>query len=137
MQRIKHFLLSTVILTVAAPTLAFADVSVTNTSSAFYTANMDLSPCSSIIGDKGIMKPHSALSIPKAVIDLYCGIKPCEAQVYLSKNCSGKKIAKVTIAKDKGVTNIENYDSDYVITGLGNTVTISGKSSGWLDWLLG
>lgn len=138
MFRMNLVLLSAASIFVALPTIALADITVNNASNAFATANMDFSPCSSIVGDAGMMKPKTNLTVPKAVTDMYCGIKPCQANVYLSKNCSGKKIAVVTVDKDKGVIDIKNYSADYAFSGSGNSIVLNGRSHGGLfEWLFG
>lgn len=115
---------------------AFADLSISNTTSAHATARTTTSPCSSAAGDQGILKPNSTLVVPKFVVDLFC-LAGCDAQVFISKDCSAKKIATAHIESLKGVTSITNHNVEgYYVTASGNSVTIAGgPSQTWFDYL--
>lgn len=111
---------------ICSPLTAQADMLLTNKSSAPATAIAGLSPCSNIAGNKGIAQPHSTLTVPQAVLDVYCP-SSCEASIYMSKNCSGHRIAIITANKTKGVTKIVNLGvKGYEVHGGGMNLDVTG-----------
>lgn len=104
------------------------DMTINNNSDAVATASAGVSPCSGSIGDRGIIKPHSNVVIPSWAVGMYC-TSDCKAQVYISKNCSGKSIATVTANVRDGVKKIENHDVDgYQVVGSGFNMSIEGAA---------
>jgi hypothetical protein len=115
---------------------AQAEISVTNNTDSYGTGYIASSPCSSQIGDRGIIKPHGGLKVPEVAIEYYCGIFTCEAHVYATQDCSGKEIATLTVDFYNGVTHINNLDSEhFVVSGGGNQVVIDPGSKSWLERL--
>ncbi len=112
------------------------DMVINNSSNNVATASAGISPCSGSIGDRGIIKPHSNVTIPSWAVGMYC-TSDCKAQVYMSKNCSGKSIATVTANVREGVKKIENHGVDgYQVVGSGFNVTIEGgPQKKWYEWL--
>lgn len=118
------------------PLISLADILVHNNSDFFGTGKLTLSPCSSSVGDQGIVHPHSTFNVPQSVLNMLCGLKPCQAQVFLSNNCSGKPLASVTLEAKKGVVSYTNMDPmHYRISGGGNDVTLDPIYRGWKDLL--
>lgn len=102
------------------------DMTINNNTNNVATASAGISPCSGSIGDRGIIKPHNNVVIPSWAIGMYC-TSDCKAQVYMSKNCSGKSIATVTANVREGVKKIENHSVDgYQVAGSGFNMTIEG-----------
>lgn len=97
-----------------------------NNTNTYMTASAGYSPCSSAAGDSGMIKPGEGLDVPPAALILFCAYG-CDASIYASKSCSGKKIATVKINKDKTIGAVNNTsDGVYVIAASGNTVTATG-----------
>lgn len=97
-----------------------------NNTNTYMTASAGYSPCSSAAGDSGLIKPGEGMDVPSAALALFCTLG-CEASIYASKSCSGKKIATIKINKDKTVGAVTNAPgSSYVIAASGNTVTATG-----------
>lgn len=117
------------------PLLAKADISVRNNTNGYGTAKTSMSPCSSSV-EAGVIKPKSALDIPQYVLDLYCPFG-CDVFLYMTKNCSGNKIATVTIDNQKGVVRVNNHNvQGYVVSGGGNVVNVDGgPAKSLLDFL--
>lgn len=123
MKWMKFVLIATLI---SSPLTAQADMTLTNKTNTPATAIAGFSPCSNIAGSKGIVQPHSSLSVPQAVLDIYCPAS-CEASIYMSKNCSGRRIAIVTANKTNGVTKIVNLGvKGYEVHGSGMNLDVTG-----------
>jgi hypothetical protein len=113
------------------PFAAFADITIKNNTSSAATAFAGNSPCSSAAGDRGVMQPHAQVTIPDFLVGMYCS-SDCKAQVFMSKNCSGKSIATIVANKREGIKSIANNDSSpngYHLEGHGNTISIEGGPS--------
>ncbi|MHB1222193.1 MAG: hypothetical protein ACYC0J_09385, partial [Gammaproteobacteria bacterium] len=108
-------------------TAAFADnIHLQNDTNTYMTASAGLSPCSSAAGDSGKIKPGESLDVPSVALTTFC-MFGCDASIYASKSCSGKKIALVKINKNQTIGAVTNTNgSGYVITAAGNTVTATG-----------
>lgn len=108
------------------PLFSYADIDVRNNTKGFGTAKTNLSPCSSTAGDAGIINPDSNLTIPQFVLNLYCAFG-CNVEVYMTKNCSGKSIATLTVNPNKGITKINNHNEvGYFVLGNGKAASING-----------
>ncbi|RDI46057.1 hypothetical protein [Aquicella lusitana] len=117
------------------PAIAHADISVANNTNSYATAHVGFI-CSSIVND-GVIKPHSSLNISQSIIDLYC-VGSCKTDIYMSKNCSGKSVATVSVDQHKGVTGISNHNvNGYYVAGGGYSASVNGGSrkAGLFDWL--
>lgn len=120
-------------------TAVFADnIHLQNNTNTYMTASAGYSPCSSAAGDSGMIKPGEGLEVPSAALSLFCTLG-CEASIYASKSCSGKKIATVKINRDKTIGAVSNANgSGYVITASGNTVTaVGGRFRSLFNFLFG
>lgn len=125
MIRIRSIALLSALTISISPLLAHADVIINNYTNAPGTAYAGMSPCSSVAGDKGIIKAHSKMVVPQFVLDVYCS-KSCKANVFMTKNCTGHKIATLTVDKT-GITGISNDNVDgYVVSGGGKNVSVNG-----------
>jgi hypothetical protein len=120
----------------AAPFAAQADITIHNNTNAPATASVSISPCSNAAGDRGVIKPHSSITIPDFLVGLYC-TSDCKAQVFMSRNCSGKSIATVTGNVRQGVKNIDNHSvKGFRLAGSGKDITIEGgPAKKWYNFL--
>lgn len=126
--KLKHIALAGAIALGSLPFTAFADMSIVNNTNSPATASVanPKSPCSGVIGDRGIIKPHGTITIPDWAVNMYCK-NGCTAHVYMNKNCAGKSIAEVNATTASGVTQVNNQGVDgYHIEGIGKTVSIEG-----------
>lgn len=129
----KKIALASLLAAVAMPLIAKADITIVNNTDYYGTGKIDIF-CSNIAGDKGVIKPHSPLTVEQSVLDMVCS-STCDATVYVTKDCSGKAVAKAKLDGKKGVLSVTNLDSKrFTITGGGNNITIEQVSS-WTDWL--
>lgn len=81
--------------------------------------------CSAMAGDQGIVHPHETKTVDMSGLSLLCQDNDCEGHVFLSKDCSGKQVAKVILNANKGILSIVNYDkAHYRATLNDNVVTI-------------
>lgn len=105
---------------------AYADMTIANNTNSVATAYAGSSPCSNAAGERGIIQPHGSVQVPDFVIGIYC-THNCTAEVFMSKNCSGKSIASVIANKKDGVVSITNHDVDgYRVVGAGKSVAVEG-----------
>lgn len=117
------------------PLIAYAEVKIHNNTDAYGTGKIKNGACSSTLGDSGVMNPHGSMTLSKLEIISLCGFKTCEAYIYMSKDCSGNKLATVSLNVD-GVKNILNHQPDqFSIWGGGSSMTIDAKKYGLFDWL--
>jgi hypothetical protein len=101
---------------------SYADVSITNHTDKPATGFAGASPCSNTAGTLGIILPGGNVVVPQEALDLYCS-KGCEVDVFMSKNCSGKKVAAIS-ANKTGVVSVHNFGKGYEIHGIGNAIEI-------------
>ena len=115
---------------------AYADATVRNNTDTVATAYVSGS-CSSMAGDEGIMKPHSSVVVPQWVLGFFCGFG-CDAQVYMSNNCSGPKIATIHADSISGITNVNNHNvKGFRVTGSGFSASIEQDApKGWFEKLM-
>lgn len=97
------------------PLLSYADITFVNNTDYYFTASTHLSPCSSVARGDGILAPHGQATIPKAILSSFCKFFSCDVNVFMSKDCSGKRVAAITMNTRKGITDIKNYDRQRVI----------------------
>lgn len=116
-----------------------ADINIHNNTDSYGTAKFTYSPCSSKLGDKGIVQPHQTnFTVPQAVLDTFCRVTTCDAHIFLTKDCSGTEAVTATVDRNKGVIDIKNHVSDrYIITGSGTDITITqiDKNKSWFKSL--
>ena len=88
------------------------------------------SACSTILGADGITKAGDhAHHINENVIKYAACLgnwENCKADVYMTNNCTGPKIATVIFDVNKGVKSITMASASYKIAASGFTVNISG-----------
>ena len=121
------------------PVLAYAvtDFTILNNTDSYGTGRFeaDFCPCSAVAGGSGIAAPHGSIVVPGPLMFMYCHPgKPCYAKLYVNTSCSGDPIARVQMDKDAGFVNIENLNSDYVVSGSGSTIKIDPASGKILNW---
>lgn len=110
------------------PLLSYAHISLTvsNNTEKPATAYIGTKFCSGDYGAMGIIEKHTKKAIPQFVIDTYCG-KACDVKIYMTTDCSGEKVATLSVDKQKGIVNIINHDVDgYVVSGGGNYGQVDG-----------
>ncbi|OGT65170.1 MAG: hypothetical protein A3J38_01215 [Gammaproteobacteria bacterium RIFCSPHIGHO2_12_FULL_45_9] len=113
------------------------DVVISNKTETHGTGKFEngLCPCSSVFG--GVAAPNGSITLPDAAVKLFCMPgKNCFAKLYVTKDCSGAAIARVTMHRDAGVLSIENLDAEhYVVSGSAGNVEINPAAHGLLGWL--
>jgi len=112
------------------PLTSFADIIIHNNTNTAATATAGNSQCSGAI-PQGVMKPHTTVTIPDFLADMFCK-DGCTANVYMSRNCSGKPIATVEASTAKGITKVTNNDKSatgYKVVGLGKEISIEGGAA--------
>lgn len=97
-----------------------SDLTLTNNTDLNVTSYINGKRCSTDIPDgTGVTKPHSKNKVKELYVILACrdNRESCAADVHLSSDCSGSKIATVVInSKNYTVTSINMNTADYVIT---------------------
>lgn len=120
------------------PTFSFADINLDNETDSFGTGKFGgrLSPCSSMMGEEGIVHPHqSDFKIPQDILNTLCK-NQCEGHIFMTKNCSGQEVATFTMTKGDGVIKIDNHAPDkFIFTGSGQSVVVKPVTKTLHDWL--
>lgn len=86
------------------------DITISNLTSSVGTGKIS-GICSNILGPSGVIHPGQSLVVPQIVFDLYC-MNQCTADLYLSDNCSGERIASANIDESKGILDVTPYDHE-------------------------
>ena len=120
-------------------TTLFADqvaITLTNNTKTYATAFIGKVGCTADYGDWGIIGPNGdSRTIPQFIVDRFCG-NSCESAIYMTKNCSGPKIATARIEKKNGIVAITNHNVDgYVVSGGGKSAQVNGGPQyRWFDY---
>lgn len=110
------------------PFVAHAEININNHTDFFGTGEINGS-CSSSLGDSGIIKPHGKMTLTKAQIIALCGFSNCDAKLFLTNNCSGDKLATVTLSQS-GIHHIINHKPDeFDVSGNTSNITISKRKA--------
>jgi hypothetical protein len=89
---------------------------------------------SSLLGNNGITKAHGTNTVADSMVKMAClkisdpkGLN-CTADVYMNKNCSGKKVATVVLDVSTGVKKVTVHSSEYKITASGFNIQMDQVS---------
>jgi hypothetical protein len=109
------------------PMLALAaEVTIHNNTDQPSTSIINNGICSSYLpGGIGVTQPHSVNTIPSVTVYSACWADRdnCKADIYMTSDCSGPLIGKVTLSVSEGVKDIVVY-GDYSISGNGFDITV-------------
>jgi hypothetical protein len=104
-----------------------AAITITNHTDSYGTGKIN-GTCSNFIGDKGVIQPGQELTVPQEIFDSLCFGMTCTAEIYLSKNCRGNKVAVAKIDPSSGIKSIDNKDSAHFTIDYSKTqVTVTQK----------
>jgi hypothetical protein len=132
--RIKKLVFLSAVLFSTLPLFAHAaDIHLTNLTNSYGTGSIN-GHCSTEAGQGGVAEPGKSITIPQAIVFLFCGFFDCDGHLYATQDCSGKRIGTLRINLSRGVTSISNVDADYVINGGGENVVIK-PATGFRAWL--
>ena len=103
------------------PLVASADLTIENHTKFDSTSIINGGACSNALGEPGISRGGlPPLVVPDSLIKLACGkekINNCVADVYMTNNCSGKKVGTVKFSIISGTLSVtQNPDSPFRIT---------------------
>lgn len=93
------------------------------------TAIINNGGCSaSVLGEKGITRAGKQNTIDSFIIWYACYASPanCKADVYMTSNCTGEKIATVVFDTNTGIKSISMLSNDYAFIGTGFSVHLNG-----------
>ena len=73
--------------------------------------------CSDMLGESGITRAHQPNTIGDSLVRVACmfNSSDCVADVYMTPDCSGEKVATVTFSVDDGIKNITMLSNKYSI----------------------
>jgi hypothetical protein len=130
--------IATSLVLLSSSSFAYHELNVENHANVYATAKTRTSPCSSLAGSTGILKPHGNLTVSDFVMGMYCN-NQCDVDLYLTKNCSGPSASTAHVKHDDGVVSISNHNQGNVhVTGSGFKITLeddSAKSNSVFDFL--
>ena len=113
----------------AASMVAHAEaVTIVNNTNRDSTSIINNGSCSTVLGSSGITRAHTTNVVPEMKMKLACirNSKNCIADVYMTDNCTGNKIATAVFDVSTGMKSITIIDPQYNITASGFTVVIDG-----------
>lgn len=113
------------------PVIAQADVTIVNNADANATVEVPHYPTCTGPNPNGIIYKKTFKTLPDVMVNRICKNHEtaCVAFVYMSEDCSGAAIAKVTLNIPANNINVENYGIDgYTVAASGNTVIIEKPS---------
>jgi len=119
----------------SASTFAFAGLVLVNNTNLDSTSYIHgtINICSSALpGGVGVTKAHSTNDkITDATVRLACGrhTTDCAADVYMTTNCSGNKIATAVLDVKTGVKSVTMHSTEYKITASGFHIQLDGGPS--------
>lgn len=93
------------------------------------TAVINNGGCSAnLMGEAGITRAHQERTIESFYVWYACYANPhnCKADVYMTSDCSGPRIATVLFDTDTGIKNISMLSNNYAFIGNGFRVEING-----------
>lgn len=107
------------------------DLTITNNTDFPSTTHLNNTICSSVLGDLGVTPAKGSRTINEQAIRLVCITNPnnCQADVYLSKDCSGPVIAKAVYDVATGLKSVSMISPDYQIEGSPFNLVIKKKSA--------
>lgn len=132
MQIQKKYLASLLIIgTINLPLSTYAgNLIVSNNTNQDSTSIINHGACSNTLpGGIGITHAHQTNSVPETILKLACltNTTNCQADVYMTSNCTGPAIGTVTLNVSTGITGVYNIPgSGYVINGGGFNIQVSG-----------
>jgi hypothetical protein len=106
------------------------DLLISNNTDYFSTAIINGGPCSTVLPNNyGITSPHEmAHTVPGGYVKMACFLNPfnCTADVYMTENCSGPKIATVYVNIFQGINSVDPVpNSGYSVVHTDNSFTIN------------
>lgn len=102
---------------------------VNNTDHDSTTITNDFNCSDHLPGGKGVTKAHSTNTIPENTVNIACikNKENCKADVYMTDNCSGTKVATVIFSTKTGIKGDPViYDHAYQISGSGFYIQMDG-----------
>jgi len=105
-----------------------ADLTISNQTQHDSTCVINDGACSTILGESGVTHPHQTNVISSNKIKFACLLNRsnCKADVYMTANCTGPKIATVIFDTNSGIKTTTMYDNSYAINHEAFTITLSG-----------
>jgi hypothetical protein len=105
-----------------------ASLSITNDTNHDSTSIINHGPCSTILGESGVTRAHTTNVIAENILARACMFNKtnCQADVYMTSNCTGPKIATALFNIYTGVKSVEMFDDSYSVSGGGFNITLSG-----------
>lgn len=71
--------------------------------------------------ERGVIKAHGFMKLKASLVNMFCLDNTCDAQIHMSKNCSGSIIGTAIVSSNGGIISLENYGVDgYVLRKIDN-----------------
>lgn len=104
------------IISIAFPTTLLASpLTIVNNTNHDSTSIINGGACSSSLGPNGVTRKHSVNIVPDIILKTACLMSPnnCRADIYMTDNCSGPKIASAVFSVNTGIISITNPTGGY------------------------
>lgn len=106
-----------------------SDLTIVNDTNRDSTSIINHGLCSTILGDSGVTKAHSTNVVAASTVKKACFFNKtnCQADVYMTNNCTGPKVATVIFDISTGVKGQPDiFDTSYAINANGFYINFSG-----------
>lgn len=107
---------------------AASDLTIVNNTNNDSTSIINNGICSNTLSG-GVTKAHSTNVVKKTVIGLAClgHASNCKADVYMTNNCSGNKVASVVFDTGSGIKSITMNSNNFHISGSGFRIQLDPR----------
>jgi hypothetical protein len=128
-KKILYFGLTTIGLTLPL-SLHATDLTITNDTNRDSTSIINHAACSTLL-DGGITKAHTVNIVKEKILFTACFLNRnnCQADVYMTDNCTGPKVATVIFDIYSGLKSIQTFDNSYSFSGEGFHFNLAGGPS--------
>lgn len=108
--------------------LQAANLTIKNETNRDSTSIINHGACSTILGSSGVTKAHTTNVVSESTLLKACFLNRtnCQADVYMSNNCSGQKVATAIFDVYTGLKSVQVFDSSYTFDGNAFSIIISG-----------
>jgi hypothetical protein len=123
----KKLMTGMLMLGASLPLMANAGLTITNNTDFDSTSIINNAPICSSSMTGGVTPAHSVNNVPDKTVWWACitNTTNCTADVYLTNNCTGPKIATVTFDVKTGIKSVVMHTSDHQITGAGFDIVLN------------
>lgn len=106
------------LIAMSLPVIAMATpLTIVNNTNQDSTSIINNGMCSNALGPSGITRAHQTNVVPDVVLQNACFFTPenCRADIYMTNNCTGPKVATAMFSLKRGITGITGFTPNYAL----------------------